>query len=765
MAIILTSEFTANTEIDWKVEIDDTAGIAAANTFTVQDVIISYNPETDAPTGQIIPSSCDIYVWNQGGYFNSTFIPALMQNQQNRFRVKISKDTGSGYALEWFGWIIQDVVTETEASQPRMFKLTAVDGLSMLSEKQYNNSNTDAAETTPFHKLLINCLAKNGLNTLFGASDPFLAISCDYWEDSMTYGATTDPMTLAFIDVRVWNIFNDYWEREYVDALDVIRQVCVTFGARFYLSGGLYRLEQYNQREGTTYREVVYSYNYTQTSATNSATYEKAVATNTSLTNARARDNEYSYLPAIQRCEINYQRLFLTRDFGQFNFNQTSSTAQDVGYLAIVDDVGLNVLISYQGFANGNLSSTKKIRMSFYVVLTVDNGAGTTYYWDGTQWTTSSTQVEIRTTPTLRIEGSYLCAGNLNLVTTELPQDGDISIRVYLNQTEQKGLRNDTWTSVTPTTETWTAAASVSLEDGEFYDDIEVYYSTTTNTDLGDNEILNLGDTNIADGELQTGKIWVKSSGTSGTISKSDAWRIGNSGTYQRILDLTVETIQSYYHEPLECYDGDLYVSDGYHYRVNWDSKYFLFLNGSYSCNSGIWSGRIWQINADATGISSQTKIIKRRNLFSGPTANANEGELPNGMVGGVEITEGAAQIEEIVEFELTAAMIAAGQTGTTVISAQGSGTYIDVTHVVITQTSGSTPYATAGAQIYFSSETTTVVDSTALLDAINNGYSKRLNGSDDKKIWANEALLFDINADATGDYEYLIKVYFKLIS
>ena len=62
---------------------------------------------------------------------------------------------------------------------------------------------------------------------------------------------------------------------------------------------------------------------------------------------------------------------------------------------------------------------------------------------------------------------------------------------------------------------------------------------------------------------------------------------------------------------------------------------------------------------------------------------------MPNGIVGGVEITEGAAQIDGVVEFELTSAMIAAGQTGTTMLDAQGSGTLIDVTHVTITPTNG----------------------------------------------------------------------------
>ena len=73
-------------------------------------------------------------------------------------------------------------------------------------------------------------------------------------------------------------------------------------------------------------------------------------------------------------------------------------------------------------------------------------------------------------------------------------------------------------------------------------------------------------------------------------------------------------------------------------------------------------------------------------------------------------------------------------------------------------------PYATANARIYFSSETTNTVDATALLDAINNGYTKRLTGLDGK-MFENEALLFNVDANATGDYAFTIKVYYKLIS
>lgn len=768
-AITLTSEFTSNQDIDYKVEIiDNSLGSNSGETFIVSDFVLNYTAETDAPTGQIIASNLEIIGYNEGGYFNNTFLPALMLNQQNRFIVKLYKDTGSGYSLQWFGWIIQDITQDLEASQPRPFSVTAVDGLAMLSGKQYTNANSDAFQTTPIHKHIISALANNNLTSAVGASGDWLVTSVDWWEDSMTYGATVDPLTLTFLDVRVYNIFNIYWEREYTDCLTVLKNLCVTFGARLYLAEGAYRFEQYNEREDTTFREVAYRYNYTQNSTTDSASKEKAVSANDSLTSSRARDNVFSYLPAIKRCEINYEKLFLSRNFGQFNFDQTSATAQSIGYVEVVDDAGLAITIDYWGLASGNLSNLKLLRFEFEVTLTCTTTAGTVYYYnenDGGTWTTTNSKYEFYSVQKRIYLNFERISGTFEMLTTELPVDGSLAITVNLKAVQEKDRTSPNWTTITPTTTKWTAACTVQIEDGEFADESEIFYSTSSNTAIGDNQILKLGTTNVGDGLLQTGALWVKSAGTSGTISRSEAWRKGNSGTYKRILDLACVSAQSYYHVPMKIYDGDLYYPESFAYRINFDSTYFLPLNCSFSCNSGVWSGRWFAIDSDPADISEQTKLIKRKRLFSRPTANINTGEIPDGIIGGVQIEQGVGQIEDSLDYEIDAALMVTGVTGATLVPAQGAGTYIVPTKVLLVKTGGSIDYGSGNASIYFLSETTTVINSAQFLTAINTGLTKQFNNTDDVSMFENEALLINIGSSPTGGHEYTLRIYYKVIN
>lgn len=773
--IILTSEHTANTGYDYKVEIIDTsASSPSGETFVTKSIEIAYHPETDNILSPIIPSTAEITCYNQGGYFNSTFIPNLIVNQQERYQVKIYQDTGggSGYELWWFGWVLQDQVEEVESSQPREFVLKCADGLSRLQGKEFDNANDFGTPVprTAFNYILRDCLGYTGLDDLFTSTDDYLVTSVDWWEDTMTYGATNDPLDVSFLDLNIFQIKGeDGSETQYLTPYEVLRQVATLWNCRFYQSEGLWRFEQVGQRTGTTLKENVYRKTGIQNSATSSATYEYAVATNTGLLNARARDNNETFLPAAKRVQLEYEQAFLTSEIGQFRFQSGSSATQNAGLVEGLSEVGISLIIDYFAYADGVAVAdrNRKHKVKYSIDLRLQTQGGTTYYYsndDGGSWVTSADTYEFdseeqkpRTVSTVRF------AGNYTLLTAPLPADGYVTLQILLDDFyDYAVLGGAGWLPTTLSNEVWSAYGVIELEGENQNVKGTIYKSINNSGAIGDEDIIDLGTLNIGDSTFNTGRIIVYNGAT---YESTANWREGNSGSYtSSILQLLCNESLAYFNEPILVYDGDIYHSKSYQYRLNWGSNYYLPLECSFNTDTGVWSGRWFAIVRDKSNIAAETKYEKRKRLFRRITANSSPSDLPDGRIGNVEFEQDSGQFEGLVEFELTAAMIAAGQTGTTVINAQGSGTYIDVTHVVITTTSGSTPYATAGAQLYFSSETTVVVNSTNLLDSINNGSDRRLTGLDGK-LWANEALLFDINADATGDYEFLIKVYYKLIS
>jgi hypothetical protein len=79
------------------------------------------------------------------------------------------------YQLYWAGWIIQDLVTIEDESQPYMYAITAADGLGRLANIDYTANNDVPAGLTRVSDLIGNCLAFAGTDDLWptGRSVPW----------------------------------------------------------------------------------------------------------------------------------------------------------------------------------------------------------------------------------------------------------------------------------------------------------------------------------------------------------------------------------------------------------------------------------------------------------------------------------------------------------------------------------------------------------------------------------------------------------------
>ena len=239
MAIRLYSEFKSDRGYNYKIEIHDTQWIAASTTFKVDSrgFELTYDGETDDIVSPIVGSKLTFGAYSENGTFE-TFVDLLKTFQENRFRVVVYRAAdqyvaidyqtrvvsdggiveslscvtdavtalgGAAYELYWVGWIIQDLVSLEDESQPYVYSITAADGLGRLANIDYTANNNLAAGLTRVSTLIGNCIDFAGVTDLWGAGETYLETSVNWWETTIqTYATTKDTIEEHAIDILVF---------------------------------------------------------------------------------------------------------------------------------------------------------------------------------------------------------------------------------------------------------------------------------------------------------------------------------------------------------------------------------------------------------------------------------------------------------------------------------------------------------------------------------------------------------------------------------
>ena len=243
MAIRLYSEFLSDQGAQYKIELHDSEWLGGAHQFECGDdgFTLNYSGDTDDIISPIISSEVEVGVALRTGQVLNYF-DALKTYQENRFRVVILKANsvpppsqvyrerviadggtlegmdcvqnaiealgGDDYSLFWAGWVMQDLVTLEDASQPYFMRLKAVDGIGRLANIEYTDTNSIAQNglgITRNNLVIYNCLEAAGTSDLWAADTAFLETSVDWWEvTKMTYATTDDPLYLSGVDVNLF---------------------------------------------------------------------------------------------------------------------------------------------------------------------------------------------------------------------------------------------------------------------------------------------------------------------------------------------------------------------------------------------------------------------------------------------------------------------------------------------------------------------------------------------------------------------------------
>jgi hypothetical protein len=565
--------------------------------------------------------------------------------------------SGIVYSLYWAGWIVQDLITIEDASQPYIYELVATDGINRLGGKDYTSANDITQgdfELTRVTDVILNTLLDTEMADLWGTSEPYLETSVDWWESNQTYSTTDDTLYLAALDAALFTTRDEDGNLVYTSSLDVLRQVATLYNARIFLSNGRWVFEQISNRATATRYAVQYNKSGTEV---DTLTVSDDVPLNQTLYGARLAGNQFNFLPALKKVQLTYAQRFLSPWFGAYKFT-TGSTTFDAGFIA----GGSGIQLALYGPATYTIKSTTGSTSNDIFALTAvyraqirvsdSSSPGTYYYYNrafngytGTQafgtptWSTTAGYYYFDHTAQGVSDGEALLYDVTTITTSDIPTTGSlrVTVELYNKYNLQSG---SAYTLAAHQSESWNVVFALSrIIDGEEPANGVVFSSNNTSANVSSNLSLDLGELVIADGATQTGDLVVYNG--SAWVAASQ-WSKGSAAGGVPILKLLTSETLALHAVPIQRYEGNVLTAANFEQRLTFGSVAYLRMNGVFTANRDEWTGTLFAIQRTRTNITELAELpidrtpVEGRGLGINPTGGKNE--LNAGKVAGMSI-------------------------------------------------------------------------------------------------------------------------------
>ena len=700
MAIRLYSEFKSDRGYNYKIEIHDTQWIAASTTFKVDSrgFELTYDGETDDIVSPIVGSKLTFGAYSENGTFE-TFVDLLKTFQENRFRVVVYRAAdqyvaidyqtrvvsdggiveslscvtdavtalgGAAYELYWVGWIIQDLVSLEDESQPYVYSITAADGLGRLANIDYTANNNLAAGLTRVSTLIGNCIDFAGVTDLWGAGETYLETSVNWWETSVqTYATTKDTIEEHAIDILVFRGEDGDGVTTYSKAYDVLKELCITYGARIYQSNGRWIFEQYVNRANTP--RIVSLYDKTITRLSTSSRSDDITIDQTNGF-ARLTGAQFNFLPAVGSVSVEYARDKFNAISQPYTFKSTAPTKT----LGIIG-ASTATQLKFYGPHNYNITSNTgvttndeiiavvwrlQIRIEsattpglFYYYNRAFNGFATAPVYGAAAWSTTAGYYYYHSPFAKVAFGAVSINAAPVVITSNLPTSGTLRIT-----SEHYGnflpLDGTTYTLAGHQTDTWLTTLTIVRMDNANDDSVSVTYrANNANANVNSKIELQLGTTRIANGLFQTGDLSVYN-GT--TFVSGISFRRGPSGAGNQILNLLTMEMLGLHAIPVERFNGQFFTAANFDKRFLFDGGYWVNIGGTFTANADQWSGEWFRIDYAPANIGtiSETPKALTTAVNGGSNIANDDGVIEVGRVGGMAVDSAE---ERIGPYEQTA--------------------------------------------------------------------------------------------------------------
>ena len=692
MAARIFAEFTSSNFIDYVLEVHDTEFIGAAQKVSIggDGFTINWDGETDEIFSPIIGSNATFSLYDNGEQWMADFINLFKQYQEERFYIVIYREASARYVnniinvadnfearvaadggvvespncykqdiidlgntfryigpiadhIYWFGWIVQDLIEVEDISNPTQYAFKAVDGISKMSSKPYEYDGVTRSITNHlFHIINDNTPAQYLTQTL-----PLLRTISNYWSEEQTYSTTTDPMSITRFQTKTFANYTDIGTIEYTDGLEIIRQMCLSFGCRFYFDDGQFRFEQFSQRAENELREFKYLMDGTADG------YEDvAVDYDVDQIAVHRSQGTFRYLPAlnkIQMVEVKTANVNLIG--GSVTYDSQFGDEINVGLIPSADNgrIYLEMKSRFETFIATPLTGSAVPVFSVTIRLEPSDGSANQYWTNALisgvtsfgagSWGTTLGTYKWAANSVTRSQNTATLTQH-TMVTGPLPKDGEIYLDItILGFYDAQGSSTSFFTG--GNSFNW----AVTLNKARFENDnapasiaAVIGYSTNPSAKVKSNLTLDLGEIKLFNGSGELGSLlvydganWVPSGG----------WRVGNNGTFKNTSALVTSDLMQFHNTPIERWEGSMIYPENFNSLLRFDSHEWIAMRATLNANTDVLEGEWFRISPDNVNVTIGTPIDVVDTDFGNNDAADAVGHYANisiGDIGGMNI-------------------------------------------------------------------------------------------------------------------------------
>ena len=682
---------------------------------------LSHDGEVDALYSPIIGSSVTFNLFNQDSAFD-TLLSDILDQQEKRFYIKIyrskyeagddldgwyntTKVVQDGmvmfatpyeektkyYNFFWAGFIVQDLIEQADESKPRLTSFKAADGISLLSTIDYEFSLVSSNKS--FKDIIIDILQDSEIDDLFTGDEHILTTVANWYADEHTYSATSDPTVNTRIDLKAYTQYTQQEGRTYTNALQVIRELCLVFGARFYFDTS-FRFEQISERDNTNIREWRYLKDGTQYE-----TESLSLDVDVDQSNIYRSGGLFRHLPAVKKVSLQLQKKSAANIIGGVvRYDSSFGDETDLGVIPSANNgrILLDMRAEIQTFIATPLTGVATPIFAVTLRLEPSDGSANQYYrnilisgqtsFGIGSWGTTLGTYKFAGTNVSR-QTSATTATVHNMATAPLPKDGEVFLDITI-----LGLYDANGSSTSFFTGGNSYAFAVDLRSAKYENDnnpasivSSTFSASNTSTRLGSNITIDLGTTRLGDGAGAIGSLYVY---TGSAWTPSTGWREGNSGSYVDIAKLVTQNVLGLQAKVVRRFEGTTIQGHNFKDRLTFDTYKWIQLRGEYNANTDEYNGEWFAIAKNIALADITANPVDGSDLTAGDITDHSGAYIhaSNGVLGGMILNDGTNSLGPFEETDTGGEINGSlSVTGTSTLQATSVGEFTTTGRVNVT--------------------------------------------------------------------------------